>query len=404
MLAKFFGLTGHPVCRSFFGERINVLFEGSAARRNPELQATAGCRDSQAPAGPFPQGKPARTRDVAIDVLKIMAIFGVVLAHSCDLLLDSANRDMGMWWYGNVFFSLIVYCVSLFVMCSGAMLLSSQKVEPPLSFYAKRLPRILVPLMIWSVVYYFYKIGDNPLTVADIPRFVKDFLSAKVLPQLWFLYMLIGLYLSAPFLQMIMRQAKRSHLWVFVFLCLIVAPPHPLVQYAFGVTISLNYSIFSTFIGLFVLGYLLQTTKPVALPGRLGLLALYLLMVAVTLLGDWDIRIHDANGRPLFLEFDATNVTLMAVAVFLLVRSLPLGRLAPWARAITVVSNASYGIYLVHILVRYALKHGLLGFKLTALTFTPIVSVLLTAGTIFLLSLVIVLILKKIPYVRRAVG
>jgi surface polysaccharide O-acyltransferase-like enzyme len=404
MSVKFSGRTDTPVCRNLFGRRIDALFGGSATRRYPALQATAGCGDSKAPAESFPQGKPARTRDVAIDILKIMAIFGVVVGHSCDLLLDSANRDMEMWWYGNVFFSFIVYCVPLFVMCSGAMLLSSQKVEPPLSFYAKRLHRILVPLIVWSVVYYIYKIGENPLTVADIPRFIKDFLSAKILPQLWFLYMLIGLYLSAPFLQMIMRQAKRSHLWVFVFLCLIVAPPHPLILYGFGVIINLNFSIFSTFIGLFVLGYLLQTTKPVALSGRLGLFALYLLMVAVTLLGDWDIRVHDATGRPLFLEFDATNVTLMSVALFLLVRSLPLGRLAPWGRAITVVSNASYGIYLVHILVRYCLKHGLFGFKLTALTFTPVVGVLLTAATIFLLSLVITLILKKIPYVRRAVG
>jgi len=346
----------------------------------------------------------AKPRDLAVDVLKILAIFEVVVAHSCDQLLDTADPSGRLWSIGNAFLSCGLYCVSLFVICSGAMILSSPKDEPPLTFYLKRLPKIIIPLASWSVVYYVYKIGEAPLTFADLPRFIEDFVSGKILPQLWFLYMLVGVYLSTPFLRMILRQATRAQLWIFVFLCLLVVPPHPLLQRFLGVSINLTYQIFSTFIGLFVLGYLLQTTKPVGKAGCFGLFVLYLLLVFGAFTGNGYIHTHGAQPELLFLQFDTITVSLTAIVVFVFVRSLPLGRLAPWSGVIILVSNASYGIYLVHILVRFLLKHGMLGFTIRPLMFHPVVGVLITALSIFFISLAFVLILKQIPYLRQTVG
>jgi surface polysaccharide O-acyltransferase-like enzyme len=357
--------------------------------------------NSMPPANPFNSTK---KRDVSIDILKILAIFWVVVIHSNDKLFDVAGQDLHLWWIAYIYLACCLSCVSLFVLCSGALILSSSKEEAPLDFYMKRLPRLFIPLAAWSVVYYIYKIGDAPLTVADIPRFIHDFISGKILPQLWFMYMMIGVYLSAPFLRMLIRQATRSQMWMFTFLCLVVAPPHPLLQRFLGLSVGITYQIFSTFIGLFVLGYLLQTVKATRPRGRLGLLMLYILLVLGSLFGNWFIRTHDAQPQPLFQNFDVITVSIMAAVVFVLVRSLPLDRLAPWSRTIAAMSNASYGIYLVHILMRYLLKHGVLGFTVTPLLFPPALGVLLTAVAIFVLSLLFVLILKQIPYLRQTVG
>jgi surface polysaccharide O-acyltransferase-like enzyme len=346
----------------------------------------------------------AKPRDLAVDVLKILAIFEVVAAHSCDQLLDVAGSDVHLWWVSNVFLSCGLYCVSLFVICSGAMILTSPKDEPPLTFYGKRLPKIVIPLASWSVVYYFYKIGNAPLTFADIPLFIKGLLSGTILPQLWFLYMLVGVYLSTPFLRMFMRQATRSQIWIFVFLCLVVVPPNPMLEQFLGVSVALNYQIFSTFIGLFVLGYLLQTAKKVTMRGSLGLFLMYLLLVLIAIMGNGLLRIPGAKPDLFFLKFDVITVSLTAAVVFVFVRSLPLGRLAPWSRVIILVSNASYGIYLVHILVRFLLKHGMLGFTIKPLMFDPVMGVIITAVSIFFISLAFVLLLKQIPYLRQTVG
>jgi surface polysaccharide O-acyltransferase-like enzyme len=242
------------------------------------------------------------------------------------------------------------------------------------------------------------------MTTADIPRFFKEFFSGRVIPHFWFMYMLIGVYLSAPFLQMIRRQATRSQLWVVAILCLVVAPPYLILYDFLGLALDPAPSLFLIFTGYFILGHLLYTAKPVTMRVALWLFALCIVMILVGLAGQWHLRHFVNPPKYIFLSYTSINVVIMSAAFFCLVRALPLQRLAPWGRAIAVVSNATYGIYLVHILVRFLLKQGLLGFKLTALTFTPVLGVLVTATAIFLLSLVGVLILKQIPYLRQTVG
>jgi peptidoglycan/LPS O-acetylase OafA/YrhL len=64
------------------------------------------------------------------------------------------------------------------------------------------------------------------------------------------------------------------------------------------------------------------------------------------------------------------------------------------------LAGFAFGIYLVHVLVLHALEKGVGGFSLTLHSFDPWFSLPLTASAVFLLSVLCVWLLKKIPLVH----
>jgi surface polysaccharide O-acyltransferase-like enzyme len=344
-------------------------------------------------------------RDTAIDLLKILAIFGVLIMHSCAPFFDGGqNPEMRVWLVCYAMQSFVICCVPVFVMCSGAMLLSGNRDMGPLAFYKNRLPKLITPLIVWSMVYYIYKVDPAHLTLADIPVFLKQFFSGTVVANFWFLYMLIGVYLSAPFLQIFMSKATRSQQWALAILSLGLPSIQLGLKPLLDLNMGLGYSIFSSYVGYFVLGYLLQTAKLPQRGGRLGLLGGYLGVVLITFFSQWSIHSASLQTQFFFLNYPMGNVVVMSAIVFMFVRSFSFVRLAPWSRFIAILANATYGVYLVHLLARFLLKVGILGVPITPTAFHPVLGVALTAVGMFIVSLAMVYILSKIPYLRQSVG
>lgn len=88
-----------------------------------------------------------------ITVLRTLACFAVILLHYS----GSYTYRFGVptFNHGILVFTLTVFCVPIFVMVSGALLL--QKSIPIGEFYKKRTLRILLPFLFWSAVYLLFK-------------------------------------------------------------------------------------------------------------------------------------------------------------------------------------------------------------------------------------------------------
>ena len=84
-----------------------------------------------------------------IDFLRILACFMVLISHSCDAFVgtfdNSSTFHQGVFWG-----SIVRACVPLFAMMSGILLFPVQ--TDVATFYKKRIGRILVPLLFWSIV------------------------------------------------------------------------------------------------------------------------------------------------------------------------------------------------------------------------------------------------------------
>jgi surface polysaccharide O-acyltransferase-like enzyme len=354
---------------------------------------------------PRTEGARSPGRDPALDLLKILAMLGVLNAHALGILPGATTPpDTATLAVHLAFIAGFVFCIPVFVMCSGAVLLGRADTRQPLAFYRKRLPHLVVPLVVWSAVYFVVEKGPGAMSLAAVPLFLNRLLAGKVLGVFWFLYMMLGVSLSAPFLGCIVRQASRAQLWLFAVLCLFIAPLPQYFARMLSLDLSLDVSVFTLFVGFFVLGHLLQTARPLSRRGRLGWLTAYLLLSAAAVLGQLYFQTYCATAPYNFFDFTAVNVVIVSMAAFALVRNLPSVRLAAWARPLRVVANATYGMYLVHILVCPVLGLGLRKVALADSGSHPVAAVVLATLSLFGLTLAVVLVLSRIPYLRLLVG
>ena len=88
-----------------------------------------------------------------INNARIVSTFAVVFLHVAIVFMLDNDIDTEYWWFGNIFNVLVRWCVPSFVMISGALLLDNKNEESLSKFYSKRLSRVLIPILFWSIMY-----------------------------------------------------------------------------------------------------------------------------------------------------------------------------------------------------------------------------------------------------------
>lgn len=333
------------------------------------------------------------------DLLRVLAIFAVVLLHSAAPLLLHYRDGATGWWIGNAYDSAVRWSVPLFVMLSGALLLARD--EPLPRFLGRRLRKVVVPLVAWSVIYFLWTtlVKGKPLAASEL---FESALAQPVYYHLWFFYMLIGLYLLAPVLRPYLLAVGQRGAWYLLAIWFLWASVLPLFEQLTGLELYYSPGVESSpvkFVGYFVMGWMF---KDLVLDRRqvLGCALLFLVGYAVTLLGTYYLTVVRNAGKfdPLLYEYFSVNVLVMAVAIFLIGKSLPLPSWLAHGRALRSASLAVLGIYVVHALLIELLKGA---FEERSLA--PALGVPLFAAVTFALSLGVVLLLKKVPVLKELV-
>lgn len=192
-----------------------------------------------------------KSRDVSLDIIRILACCMVVLMHSPIPSADAPGPFLTALSY------LTAPCIGLFFMVSGALLLPVKTDYP--TFLRRRFGKIAVPTIVWSLIYIALKIYDSESEI----NLLQTLASIPFAPQgngvLWFMYTLAGLYLLAPIISPWLETARRQDLQLAlglwgVTLC------YPLlrmwVDVNSGDTGTLYY--FTGYAGYFVLGFYLK--------------------------------------------------------------------------------------------------------------------------------------------------
>jgi surface polysaccharide O-acyltransferase-like enzyme len=299
------------------------------------------------------------------------------------------------------------WSVPIFVMVSGALLLGRAQREGLGDFFRRRLSRVAIPFLAWSVLYFQWQIWfwDADHSYRELlPMLVRE----PVAYHLWFVYMLLGLYFLAPLLATIFTVDRRRLPIYAVALWLFWAGLLPLLGRLLEVETWYSPDRDNSplmLVGYFILGYLLRDLSMTRLL-RIAAPVVFLVSVVATAgLTFWLTRAAGGEYQPLFYEYYGLNVVLMSVAVFFIGASLPGLRRADSdtrrARIWRFFSDRAFGVYLVHVLFLDLLKQGTLGWQLDHLTYHPAVSVPLLAVLVFAASLIFVLLLERIPLVRR---
>ncbi|MBI2381282.1 MAG: acyltransferase family protein [Gammaproteobacteria bacterium] len=331
------------------------------------------------------------------DSLRAVAIMAVVLLHVSGPVVGAFPRlSASAWWTGHALDCMARASVPLFFMLSGALLLGRQEDLPV--FFRKRLGKLLPPLVAWSAIYLAW----DARFLAE-PRPWWEYLAAPlhgaVHYHLWFLYEILRLYLFVPVLRVFVRHAKSSELDYFLLLWCLAALVYPAFRHETGFRISLlGLDTFAGYAGYLLLGYRLASLELT----RRGLRYAGLLFAGgylATLVLPWLATMESGRFDGRYYEYLTPNVAAMAAGGFYLLRAF--GARLSGSQLIGRCAQASFGIYLAHVLILEVLSSGILGLRLDGLFIHPLLGIPLTATVVFLLSLAVVSLLQRIPVLGK---
>jgi len=220
--------------------------------------------------------------------------------------------------------------------------------------------------------------------------------------------MLLGLYLATPILRSYVRHAGRYNLNYFMIVWFLFLLINPLLRKACqDLELGIELPVAAGYVGYFVAGYALAQIK---LNSRaVGWLFFTMIGLAgLTALGTF-LLTSEAQGtvNMSLYAYLFPNVILMSGAAFLALRSVNYKKIfmkPPLCKKmVDVLSRTSLGLYLLHPMVIHLLEKGTLGGKISAVTIHPLVGIPLTLFLVLGLSTAMIVILQRIPLIKRIV-
>lgn len=340
-----------------------------------------------------------------VDIIRIIGIIAVIAIHVEDSFIYSWNKISWIdWWASNIYMGFIRFPIPLFIILSGYLLLSKQ--EDNVTFFMKRINKVVIPLVAWSMIYWIFINNYNLYSIITVD-FVQRLLANKIYFHLYFLYIILGLYIITPLLRRILEHSNMSDVHYYLTLWLIFSLINQLIGF-FGYNIGIPLEAVTLNLGLYILGYAIKNTR---ISYRIKLLSgiLVVLSITITIIGTYFFvskigQIDGSVGRLITI----TSVT-SAIGLFILVRealsNLSLkGSMSIFGNIISTIGGATMGMYLVHPILLHYVYHGISGVHLLSVdVISPIFSIPLVTFLLFVSSLLIVVVFQKIPLFRKIV-
>ncbi len=332
-----------------------------------------------------------------IDFLNIFACFGVICLHcSGEVFHFAENR---LWFMSMLVQSVFHFAVPVFFMVSGANLLEYRIRYDTKTFFKKRLARTGIPFLFWSLFYLLYPcvLGRAPLPTAAALR--NAILNNESNYIFWFFYAIFGIYLSMPVFSLV---AKKENFKTISYLCLLsyffsgILPC--ITKFCFPVTGWLTPPAVSGFIGYVFMGWLIRH-ETFSKKTRICVYAAGVCGAALMFFGTWLLSRRSGETDIFFMEYNSVACFPLSVAVMLGAKHFPwriIYRVIP-QKAVSKVASTTLGIYVLHMFCLSLLEHtGLLSGH-------PVYAMVIFPPIIFLLCTAAVLLLAKIPIVKRIV-
>ncbi len=266
---------------------------------------------------------------MAIDIIRILAFIFIVLLHTVNI-----QYGINIW---ILLYGVISIGVNLFIMISGYLLLD--KSEKMSVFFKKRIRGIFPLFIFFNIVYIFV----NKVKIMPV-------LQGKeiVAPHFWYIYMILGLYFITPWLQKVLKFAKKETFIILVlwFLCSILNPH--LIKFDLP-RIPFSHFPITEFIGYYILGYYIKVdrNKIKKVPFSI-IIIIYLIGFFISAISTKYVLLKTGNRISDFFDKNSLGTFFMTVSFFTFFIKLDFKNRN---EAVKIVSNSTYFAFLVHLLV-----------------------------------------------------
>ncbi len=201
-------------------------------------------------------------RNYSIDTLRTICASLIVLIHASGSYLEkglAANTNYDFFYFID---AICRISVPIFVLISGSFLLG--KTQPIGAELKRRFTKILIPIAFWSFLYLLYQSLGNHITKGDykLTELAIKLIKGKPFDHLWFLYMILGLYFIAPFLNYSIPHISRKGLFKLAFFFTVLGALLHLYDSVFNNSVFFALSSVK-FLGFFLYGYLMKDMKAI---------------------------------------------------------------------------------------------------------------------------------------------
>lgn len=334
-------------------------------------------------------------RVLYFDVLNVAACISVIILHFNGLAHSYSNTMS--YFQALAAECLFFWAVPVFLMLTGATLMDYRKRYSSQVFFKKRLVRTVFPFIAWSLLALAWKVSTNQMDSPVGPRsFVDVIFNTKIIDVYWFFIPLFSIYLMIPILSLFIKRDNFNVLRYTVLIYFLINSVLPLCCELTGIPFNgnLTISIFSGYVIFPVLGYYFSNHE-ITPTNRIVLYVSSIILVVFRYLV---IAINEGASSSLVWSYLSPIGIVQGAAVFVFAKHFNWSKLFSNSKRrqfLAKLSSCSFGIYLIHMIVFYyglVLTH-LNGGSLAWRTIGPLVA--------YCVCLVIVLVGKKIPIIRR---
>lgn len=342
-----------------------------------------------------------KERIIYLDLLRTVSVFAVIFLHVCSYCWYKTSPSSFEWQVFNFYDCLVRFCVPVFVMISGAFFLDVNRNVTYKRLLTHNIPRIIVAFLFWSVAYAIsFPLADRIVNKKNLV--ISELLENIVYGHyhLWFLFIIVGLYFITPFLRPIVKDKRLEK--QFIVVSLLLCYGINLINLIPGAGAFCYYvsrfdiNLFSGYVGYFVLGhYLNRNEMSKKIRRGIYLLAVISLTLTIGVTSIWSV----STGIPQdgLYEYLLPNTFIVSVALFEFVKKINIPQDSTARKIVSKLAALSFGMYLVHDF--FNVVFTIIGFTTTL--FNPIFSVPLISLCVYVGSLMVALIISRIPILNR---
>lgn len=325
-------------------------------------------------------------RNYSIDVARVISCFLVIMTH---VSAYWSYKFQSEWEVVNFYNSLSRCAVPVFVMISGALLI--KKEIDIVSFYKSKLPKSILYLFSWSLLYYIlFKDGQK-----DPFDFIRTLLTKQTMYHLWYLYFLVGMYIFTPFISLIYYSVKPEKVLLLITVVIAVYQLN-LLHSLTGLNLAGKFNL-STLMSLswyMIIGKYIQDIN-LSEKFRPAIILSFIIAILLTALFN-SLHSHSV-GKPVstFLDNYAINTAIAAAALFTLCKAYNNNYIN---KASSKISNYTFAIYCIHPAILIPLRPYVWEYRWggNMAVYLPLICILM-----FILSFLAAYILKNTPLIKR---
>lgn len=349
-------------------------------------------------------GAETKDRILYADILRTLTIIAVFIIHVGGVTWNTGSMTTD-WYIVNTYMVSLRWCIPVFFMLSGIVILDPKYNLTFRKLYTKTLPRLICALIFWAIMYrilspiFLMVTEGRAITISDFTRIYEEIFFGMPWHHLWFMYAIISVYILAPLLRVFTAHAKKEHYIYFLIIFFIFGSVIPKISNANNISFTFRIAELSSYSGYFILGYFFAKYDLTSLQKKIvyiiGTLTLVWTIASSTL-----FAMNYGPGTQYFENIGPHNV-ILAIFVFVLGKNAISN--TKWLQKyqnnkwITLMANCSLGIYLVHDFFNIILQQ----LNITTASFPAILSTPLLAILVFLCSFGLVLIIRQIPVLNK---